>query len=95
MSFGVERESSFEAEVLERTRGQAYLYDFSVADVGPQLQSAAADVQRRTHFKAYGLGASDEIIEGHQFHTLGTLMHQNGHQRIDILKVDIEGAEAK
>lgn len=33
MSFGVERESSWEAEILERTDCTIYMYDFSVKTV--------------------------------------------------------------
>lgn len=33
--------------------------------------------------------------DGHQFYTLKTLMKMNGHSWIDILKVDVEGAEFK
>jgi hypothetical protein len=32
-------------------------------------------------------------MDGHPFYTLRTLMKKNGHDWIDILKVDVEGAE--
>lgn len=95
MSFGVERESSFELEVLERSQGQAYLYDFSVKEYGPQLKQATAEIQSRAHFRSYGLGMVDEEVGGNQFYTLQSLMQQNGIDHIDILKIDVEGAEAK
>lgn len=95
MSFGVEHESSFEAEVLERTRGTAFLYDFSVSEYGPQLQEASKDIQSRAHFRAYGLGSTDEIIDGNRFHTLRSLMSAIKIDHVDILKIDIEGAETQ
>lgn len=38
-SFGVERESSWEAEILERTDCELYMYDFSVETVSRSLKS--------------------------------------------------------
>jgi hypothetical protein len=87
VSFGVERESSFEAEVLARSQGQAFLFDFSVSEYGPQLQQAPQEIQDRAHFKPYGLGAVDEQKDGKHFYTLQTLMETNQIDHIDILKV--------
>lgn len=40
-----------------------------------------------------GIGKEDKTVDGHPFYTLRTLMKMNGHDWIDILKVDVEGAE--
>ena len=54
------------------------------------------DLAQRAHFHAYALGGEDRApVEGAKkgtaeaahMHSLGTLMKQNGHDFIDILKV--------
>lgn len=92
-SFGINYESSFEAEILRNTRHcQIWGYDFSVKSFGPEIPSESL---RRTHFRAYGLsgedkhGPDDEI----PMYTLESLMKMNGHDFIDILKIDIESWE--
>ncbi|KAM0164023.1 hypothetical protein ACHAPG_000773 [Botrytis cinerea] len=90
-SFGVNDESTFEAEMLTRIPlAQIYAYDFSVTKFGPQLSSSHAS---RAHFHKYGLGAKDIPSRTPPFYTLQTLMKQNSHSYIDILKIDIEGSE--
>ncbi|TGO30401.1 hypothetical protein BPAE_0006g01440 [Botrytis paeoniae] len=89
-SFGVNDESTFEAEMLTRIpSAQIHAYDFSVTKFGPQLSSYAS----RAHFHKYGLGAKDIPSRTPPFYTLQTLMKQNNHSYIDILKIDIEGSE--
>jgi Methyltransferase domain len=90
-SFGVNEESTFEAEMLARIpSAQIFAYDFSVTKFGPQLPDIYAS---RAHFKQVGLGKTDEVNRKPPFFTLSTLMNQNNHSYIDILKIDIEGAE--
>jgi Methyltransferase domain len=90
-SFGVNDESTFEAEMLARIpSAQIYAYDFSVTNFGPQIP---ASYSARAHFKQLGLGPKDELDKKPQFFSLKTLMAQNSHTYIDILKIDIEGAE--
>ena len=52
-------------------------------------------MKRRSHFKSYALGGVD--VHGPNddppYYTLASLMAQNNHSFIDILKIDIEGAE--
>lgn len=92
-SFGVERESSWEAEILETTDCEIWMYDFSVTEYGPQLKAMDPEMSKRAHFHPYGIGKEDKTVDGHPFYTLRTLMKMNGHDWIDILKVDVEGAE--
>jgi hypothetical protein len=90
-SFGVNDESTFEAEMLARIpSAQIFAFDFSVSRFGPQIAAAHS---ARAHFKQVGLGAKDEFSRSPQFFTLHSLMVQNKHTYIDILKIDIEGAE--
>lgn len=90
-SFGVNDESTFEAEMLQRIpSAQVFAYDYSVESFGPQLSSAYAS---RAHFKKVGLGATDMPQNRPPFYSLASLMRQNGHDYMDILKIDIEGSE--
>lgn len=47
----------------------------------------------RSHFYPYALAGTDAPHEDPPKFTLQTLMRQNGHRFIDVLKIDIEGAE--
>ncbi|CZR63962.1 uncharacterized protein PAC_13859 [Phialocephala subalpina] len=88
-SFGVNDESTFEAEMLARIpSAQIFAFDFSVSRFGPQISPSYS---ARAHFSKVGLGAKDEFARTPQFFTLQTLMKENKHDYIDILKIDIEG----
>jgi len=90
-SFGINDESSFEAELLERVpSARIWGYDFSVDAWGPQITQ---EIRARTHFKKVGLGKQDSHASDPPFWTLPSLMKENGHEYIDILKVDVEGSE--
>jgi len=90
-SFGVNDESTFEAEMLSRIpSAHIYAYDYSVTKFGPQIPASHA---ARAHFKQVGLGDKDDLTRQPQFFTLKSLMNQNSHTYIDILKIDIEGSE--
>lgn len=110
---GINGESSFEANLLERAPGcQVWGYDFSVQSVreafqkdmtcsglifaqfGPEIEDVP-DLKRRSHFKPYALGGVNAHgpDDSPPYYTLATLMKQNNHEFIDILKIDIEGAE--
>lgn len=87
-SFGVNYETRFEGEMLERTDCEIFAYDASVASMGPEATGP------RSTFKPYFIGRTDHVdAEGRTWKTLKTLMQENGHDWIDILKVDIEGSE--
>jgi len=92
-SFGINYESSFEAEILSNTEHcQIWGYDFSVGSFGPEITKS---LQHRTHFKAFGLSGSDkhDPDDEHPMYTLESIMKMNGHTHIDILKIDIESWE--
>ncbi|KAJ7175784.1 methyltransferase domain-containing protein [Mycena filopes] len=89
-SFGINYESSFEAEILANTdECEIWGYDFSVNSFGPQIPRSQA---HRTHFRPYGLAGTDKHgpDDTNKMYTLESLMKMNGHTHIDILKVDIE-----
>lgn len=52
-------------------------------------------MKRRSHFFPYALGPKDahSPVDDPKMYTLRTLMERNGHDFIDVLKVDIEGNE--
>jgi len=92
-SFGINLESSFEAELLANTdHCEVWGYDFSVPSFGPEI---LPQDKSRTHFHAFGLGGTDKHGPGDNppMYTLDSLLKMNGHTHIDILKIDIEGWE--
>ncbi|KAF2026709.1 hypothetical protein EK21DRAFT_103055 [Setomelanomma holmii] len=90
-SFGINGESSFEAEILERVpSARIWGYDFSVNGWGKQIPMSQ---RHRTFFKKIGLGKEDKHDASPPFYTLPTLMKNNNHTYIDILKIDVEGSE--
>ncbi|KAI9718054.1 MAG: hypothetical protein M1812_004312 [Candelaria pacifica] len=90
-SFGVNDESTFEEEMLERLpNAELFAFDFSVNDFGPQL---LPNSRPRAHFMKVGLGAKDEPSKTPPFYTLQSLMAHHKHDYIDIFKIDVEGAE--
>ncbi|KDQ10572.1 hypothetical protein BOTBODRAFT_36092 [Botryobasidium botryosum FD-172 SS1] len=93
-SFGVNDESSFEAEILGRTNCTVYGYDFSVTKWGPEISDNPA-LSPRAQFFPYGISGKDTeaIGDSPPMYTLSTLMKMNNHTFIDILKIDIEGSE--
>lgn len=47
----------------------------------------------RIHFSKVFIGGKDKVENGHVYKTLLTIMKENGHTWIDVLKMDIEGNE--
>jgi len=94
-SFGINNESSFEAELLQRAPGcQLWGYDFSVKSFGPEIETIP-ELAERAHFYPWALGGANEYGPNADppVYTLPTLMELNGHNFIDVLKIDIEGNE--
>ncbi|KAK2594348.1 hypothetical protein QQS21_007949 [Conoideocrella luteorostrata] len=89
-SFGVSDDSSFEADMLKRTNAVIWGYDFSVdswtKDI-PQHQLS------RASFHKVAIGKTTNKAKGPPFYTLQDLMKENGHSYVDLVKMDIEGAE--
>ncbi|KAF2641217.1 hypothetical protein P280DRAFT_468869 [Massarina eburnea CBS 473.64] len=92
-SFGINGDSSFEAEMLDRIpSARIWGYDFSVSKWGPQI-STKPEYRSRTFFQKVGIGKIDEPASTPPLYTLQALMAANNHTYIDILKIDVEGAE--
>jgi hypothetical protein len=94
-SFGINGESSFEAALLERAPGcEVWGYDFTVTGFGPEIENSSA-LKARSHFHPWALGGHNAhgADDNPKYFTLEALMKLNGHTFIDVLKIDIEGAE--
>ncbi|KAJ7230908.1 methyltransferase domain-containing protein [Mycena haematopus] len=92
-SMGVERQSSFEQEVLRQSNDcRVYGFDYSVAQWGPELR-ADTEVNSRAHFFPYKIGALDNHDARPKQYSLQGIMKELGHEFIDIWKIDIEGSE--
>lgn len=89
-SFGVERNSEFEEQMLNRTNCEIWGYDYSVTAWGDQLKPSSAV---RAHFQQIGIGKATNKLSDPPFYSVQDLMKENGHDYIDIMKMDIEGAE--
>lgn len=90
-TFGMYYETSFEADMLERTKYcQLWGYDYRSDSFGSSKLSSY-----RSHFFPYGLANIDAHAphDEHKLYTLKTLMELNKHTYIDILKIDVEGWE--
>ncbi|KAF9317178.1 hypothetical protein BG003_001102 [Podila horticola] len=88
--FGVGLSSSLENELLKRTDCEIYAYDHKALSMG----ESSASFNKRVYFKRYALGAEDTTdSQGVQWRTLQSLMKENRHTWIDILRIDIEGGE--
>ncbi|KIK61066.1 hypothetical protein GYMLUDRAFT_243746 [Collybiopsis luxurians FD-317 M1] len=92
-SVGLNRDCSFETDLLINTNHcKIYGYDYSVKGYSKNLPLT---VRHRAEFHPYVLGGVDRPASGKEpaIYTLKSLMEMNGHQHIDVLKVDIEGWE--
>lgn len=90
-SFGIQFESSFEEAFLKRTHCEIWGYDYSVSNFGKQLNNS--DYEARAHFTQAGIGGATNLKKSPPFYSIQDLMALNRHQHIDVLKIDIEGAE--
>jgi len=93
-SFGVNLDSSFEADLLKRAPGcEVWGYDHTADGWGPEINDT--NLKHRAHFQPWALGGTDQHgpRDYPMFWTLHSIMKHNGHNFIDILKIDIEGGE--
>ncbi|GJC84412.1 hypothetical protein ColLi_07250 [Colletotrichum liriopes] len=76
--------------MLSRTKCRVWAYDFSVVDFGEQLEPTNRD---RATFLQAGIAGKTNTTRSPPFYSISDLMDMNGHDYIDILKMDIEFAE--
>lgn len=94
-SFGINGESSFEADIMKAVPScEVYGYDFSVNSFGPEIEEDS-ELKLRSHFFPFALGPKDahSPVDDPKMYTLRSLLEGNGHDFIDVLKIDIEGNE--
>jgi hypothetical protein len=89
-SFGVEANSEFEAAILKRTNAKIWGYDYSVSSWAKHITNEYA---ARASFSQLGIGGVTDETSHPPMFNIQDLMKRNGHTYIDILKMDIEGAE--
>ncbi|KAF9159269.1 hypothetical protein DFQ26_006740 [Actinomortierella ambigua] len=88
-SLGVNDDSTFEDEFLQRTSCEIYAFDASVDGMANGLAN-----NPRVHFQKVFVGKEDKVDgSGIQWKTLKTIMKEYGHTWVDVLKIDIEGGE--
>ncbi|PGH14357.1 hypothetical protein AJ80_05947 [Polytolypa hystricis UAMH7299] len=89
-AFGVNDDSSFENEILRRTNCEIWGYDYTVKSWGKQL---VQNLAYRAHFSQCGIANVTDEKRSPPFYSVKDLMRINGHDYIDIMKMDIEGSE--
>lgn len=89
-AFGINDDTSFEEELVGRTGCQVFAFDPTV----PGLPTSAQNVTPPLHFYKQALAARDGPTRAFaQARNLYSVMKELGHDFIDVLKVDVEGAE--
>ncbi len=90
-SFGISGDSSFEAALLERTNARIWGYDFSVNGWAKDISDEQAKTRMR--FQKVAIGKETDETSNPAVWSIQDLMKANGHSYIDLIKMDIEGAE--
>lgn len=101
-SFGSNGQVDFEAAVTTLTQGNCdiHVFDFTLP---PEMADKVRSVRGVT-FHDFGIGAQDltvkeeyafgsHVVKGYKLKTLPSIMKQLGHSWVDVLKIDVEGAE--
>jgi hypothetical protein len=89
-SFGVSDDSSFEAALLQRTNAAIWGYDYSVQSWAKDIPAHQAS---RAKFHKFAIGKESNKSSDPPSYTIQDLMEVNGHSYVDLVKMDIEGAE--
>merc|ERR1712144_37764 len=89
-SFGVSTDSSFEAALLKRTNCEIWGYDYTVASFAKEIKEQH---ESRAIFQRAGVSKTTDKNKKPPFYSIQDLMEISGHSYIDIIKMDIEGAE--
>ncbi|KFA77465.1 hypothetical protein S40288_08707 [Stachybotrys chartarum IBT 40288] len=89
-SFGISHDSSFEASLLRRTNAHIWGYDNSVDSWATEI---ARHQYPRAHFSKVGISKLSDTTHKPPLFSVQDLMAKNNHSYIDLIKMDIEGAE--
>jgi len=92
-SFGSNGDDQFESDILNKTSCEVFIFDPTMSP--EQEKKLSPSVHKK--FRGIGLAKYDGMMEiggiEREVRTLRKIMKELKHERIDILKVDIEGAE--
>jgi len=97
-SFGISNDISFEMEILRRTSCHIHAFDPTIGSLPFDNYNASLSMaaQQRITFHKLALGGHSSSSAEHLLHeTMRGIMGRLGHTYVDILKVDVEGAEWK
>jgi len=86
-SYGISYETSFEEEILQRTKCSVYMFDHTINVTEIELPRKYPG---RAFIEKIGLGIDDTNKE---LRSLKSQLQKNGHRFLEILKFDVEGAE--
>ena len=95
-TFGIKDDSVFEQELFEQNPNcHFYGYDGSADRFGLGLFGAAAEKKdsERTHFLKANLAGTSNSRSEPPAYTIQDLMALNGHDHIDVLRLDVGGEE--
>ncbi|KAL1582194.1 hypothetical protein WHR41_09186 [Cladosporium halotolerans] len=87
-SFGVEHDSSFEAALLQRLNVEIWGFDYSVDGWAKEVPPSS-----RVHFKKAAISKTTDREQSPPQLAVWDIMAENGHDFIDVMKMDIEGSE--
>lgn len=92
-SFGSNGDDQFESDILKKTSCDVFTFDPTLSLEKERMLSRSV----RKNFRKVGLASYDGVMEiggiERKVQSLKTIMKDLNHMRIDILKMDIEGAE--
>lgn len=92
-SFGSNGDTAFEEAILEYTSCSVFTFDPTLNDT----QSARVAAVPAISFSPVGLSDADGLLtikgKPRPVRTLQSLMQENGHSHVDLIKIDIEGGE--
>jgi hypothetical protein len=97
-SFGISNDISFEIEILLRTSCHIHAFDPTIGFLPFDNYNASLDaaIRERITFHKIALGGHSGASVEHMMHeALLDTMGRLGHDYVDIMKVDVEGAEWK
>ena len=92
-SFGSNGDDQFESDILKKTSCEVFTFDPTMSSEQEKMLSPSV----HKNFLGIGLAEYDGVMKiggiEREVRNLRTIMEDLKHERIDILKVDIEGAE--
>ena len=93
-SFGVADDVSFEADFLRASNCSVFAFDPTVPAAPSPVERPGDEAHaRRFVFNKLGIAGDTHWARGAPYAPLGAIMGTLGHAFVDVLKVDVEGAE--